>query len=508
MIQVPLLLGSLLASPLTVARAESPVFSVDAVWISRFEASSASVDGGRKSEVEARATELRSALETALGSDYVVVARQDVPAFADYSAEIYLKSCPPAQIYGCAYVVADRAKADWALAGTVAPGEGTALDITIGFVFVPDGRVVYSLGATVEAQDIARFAKNLVPLVHQVFIDRGTERDVREGKKVAPYVLDHDAVEAALTGLGDELKLLDGKVSAGLLERPKFTQVDLAEYEGRDDGTPWDRYGMDQQEYLRFRNAGVPLRTWREKGAGRRGQRWGSLGLGGGGGPFGSLFDARWALDPTTLNVVQVEQLQQTFGGGGGALELSVGIGVTPTLDVGLWYSRQGAPYQYRFHVQVAGSLDPLSDAQQTRMQGVFWGGQATWVPFPTSRARPRAQLGFSRWVGVPIDRVSQLPQTITPMAAPKRAFLSFGPGGELDLAKSMAAFADLHLLVPLSGASEERSHQGAIGLVEDPQLSSVLGVGFQLVVGVRLHTSRLWSKVQTVADQETETED
>ena len=83
------------ATPTAWAQEEEPaetsfgMFEVHSVLVASFEADQPFLD--------AEATRVSGLVREALGQSYVVLGMEEVPAFPDYGADVYLRSCPDGQ---------------------------------------------------------------------------------------------------------------------------------------------------------------------------------------------------------------------------------------------------------------------------------------------------------------------------------------------------------------------------------------------------------------------------
>ncbi len=67
---------------------------------------------------------------------------EEVPAFGEHSAQVYLESCPPGDQVGCAWVVAKRVGAAYGLTGEVeARADGTT-QVSVTVIDVPGAREI------------------------------------------------------------------------------------------------------------------------------------------------------------------------------------------------------------------------------------------------------------------------------------------------------------------------------------------------------------------------------
>jgi hypothetical protein len=482
------MLASLLLALLTdTAYAQAMTF--DPVFVSRFVP---------ETDAEEKAGEhLRTLLEERLSREFLLIARAEVPAFEDYTSEVYLQSCPKDEFFGCAFVIGSRAQAEWVVAGQVSAGSSGS-DVTVVFIDVTDSRMVFSFEATVSPANEKAFADGVASLMHKIVAGAGEERDIRgaiedPAERAAREKLQREALAASLSDLEGDLGAMARTVVEGEIENPRLTKDDLArKYTGSDEAKPWDRVGMSEAEYVRFRNSGKDLSTWRLLKHGRFGRIVVSAQAGPSGGPFSQQFDGRWGLNETTLALQEVDEFQEVENGGAIGAGLELAVGVHPWIDVGFGFIWRTGEYTYLFNQEVEGQVptepDPtyVDDAITSTMSSFEYVGRVRFVPMSTYSYRPFAQVGLGTWKGTSLDRIVEPPRYIAALAAPAATFLELGAGGELDPSKVLTVFAALQLQVPLAGQFVQEYQDGPPTIVNRAEPDGPRGGGAELMFGVR----------------------
>jgi hypothetical protein len=485
-----LLLGAV-AAP--AARAQDEVapqeaFSLDTVFVSRFQASDPSL--------RPQADAARVMLERRLGSEFIVLARDEVPAFEDYSAEVYLSSCPPDQFFGCAFVIGERASAQWVITGELTDGlDGPQVDLS--FVDVADSRLVFSFSAEWSDSSAAVFGDTVADLLGKIVAGAAVERDIREESAEQKAKRERDEIEAlrqSLAGVEDELGALERSLVVERIEAPKLTEEQLRAYRESEEAPPWERLGMSESTYVRYRNSGMSLARWRELSRGRSARVLVAASAGTAVGPWSQEFDGRRGLDNSNLQPIEIDQWQEVSRGEGLLLDLELGFGILPELTAYGSAAYRIGRFDYRFFNEVEGQTPPDVPEVQTAVLDTWqWAGRLEFAPFPTWTARPTLTGGLAFWAGRPIQKVSQLPASIQPMATPNQVFLELGPGGEMDLGRSMTLFIRGMFELPVAGNRIQEYSEGRAVLTTRADPDGKAGLGVQLSAGLRVRIGPLW---------------
>ena len=196
--------------------------------------------------------------------DVSVIPVDTVPPVHDMVAATYLDSCPPGQQVGCAFVVGEVAAADYALTGTVqSDAQGTRVEVTI--IDVLSSREAMSFVAVLGAGEDARFAEGVASVLTAVIRgDAGRVEDIRD--LTVAEAPDYSAAAAQLAQLSDaqlgDIETQTSRVGA-VIVLPQVTAEEISDRMDREGVKPWERLGLGPDEYLRWRNSGEDLETWR-----------------------------------------------------------------------------------------------------------------------------------------------------------------------------------------------------------------------------------------------------
>ena len=490
-----LLAALALAASATPALAQE-AFHLDVVFVSRFLATPASL--GPESDV------LRGRLEQELGSAFLVVPLDAVRPYEDYSAAIYLENCKPAQYTECSYVIAARAKANWAISARYTaeqPADPLAdREVEVSIIDMATTRAAVTFTAAISAGGEDAFVQGVAAVLQKVINGDHDLTDVRlrppdarqardqkrkEDAVVARDIVADNDIDGVMRGVNDDEKL----------KKQKLTETDLTHYDDRDDAAPWERLKMSREEYLRFQNSGVTLERWRELSKGRTRQLLLRAELGGGAGPYLHSFDGRWALDPTNLQVAEVSVFQEVKSGGTGQGQFEVGFGLSPTLEISANMSIRTGSYAYYFHQEVVGTPEP----EGQRFQQPWWtsslGLRAYISPKPQASLRPSYHAGVAWWSGASPNQVLGdvgMPVYVSalgPFDKPKAMLLEGGGGVELKAGKNVDLFARSTLQLRVAGGEVLATHDGADQLIYDfyePDPSGPFGLEIAAGVLVR----------------------
>jgi len=286
---------------------------------------------------------LRTYLSDALaGSEEIdVVAVEDAPDYGEYSALVYLQSCPPGETTGCAWVVGQAAGAEYALTGTVeATARGNRVELVV--VNVTDTREALSFGLEVEVGEDEAFVAGIADLLEAVIRgEAGLSEDIREVSDDPYQVMEEAAafnaliaaeLEALQEQLGADIDLAD--LTGRSIDRPKYTLEELTAEMGAEGAKPWERLDMSPNEYLRYKNSGMTLPRWREAAAGRQWQLILRPAFGLHRGLLSASYYGHYALESEFLSTVETYAWQSLEPATGGRFGGWLGFGVHPAIEV------------------------------------------------------------------------------------------------------------------------------------------------------------------------------
>lgn len=434
---------------------------------------------------------LSSVLEAALVTEdeIHVLPLDDVPALVDVEARLYLECCPPGQQAGCAYVVADHAGAAYAVGGSLRVGDP---DIAVHLVLVDVGeaREAVAMDLALPPGEDERLMAEVAELLGRLIRGEiGRLVDIREdGRLLEGRALDPGELEQVLAeGLGSRrLRRLRTGLSVAM---PTFTPQDMERMKAGAEGlTEWERLGMNERAYLRWRNSGLDLTSWRRLQAGRALQVLVRPHAGFLWGPLEGSYLARIAMDPT---LVETYAWQGTSGAVGGGYGLDLGFGLTPAVDL-----EGGVQVAHsRFHVlvqqEVVGEPVLPREPTTTANTALLLTAGLRVVPTPARALRPLLGAGVVFWRGTGVDDhtdLSSLQLDIPRFPAPRLLGPRALVGAELRLGPrwDMVAQVPMMLLV----GTQWGLHDEDAGYLSDKDVCPVgppFAAGLELGIQARL---------------------
>ena len=390
-----------------------------------------------------------------------------VPPVHEMSASLYIESCPPGQHVGCAFVVGEVAAADFALTGTVeSTTDGTRVEIVI--IDVLASREAMSFVAVLGVGEDERFAEGVASVLTAVVRgEAGRVEDIRDlSVSVAP---DYSGAAAQLAQLTSELGDVEAMVSRSgtLIEAPKVTVEEISERMDREGVKPWERVGLGPDEYLRWRNSGEDLETWRARHDGRKGRLLLRAGFGFFRGPSDGVYRGVAAMENRELQVVEGYSWQTMASGSGLLSEFSVGYGITPEIEVGGLVGLASGQYQTRVEtivfdavtgrVQDSGEAGVLTYTNSNHYLGAY--GQ--YVFRPAMSFRPLVGLGALYWVGDTVDGKEEVSESLGTFDAPHLWMVQVKGGAELKLSDHLDLFVHIPVTINIAGASSDVFNKG-----------------------------------------------
>lgn len=425
------------------------------------------------------------------------------PRFEEYDARIYMDACPPGEVIGCSFVVAERGGAAWAVTGSVTPAD-EGHRVTVDILDIDDARVVVSFQVTLAAGPDAAFAE----AVRKVLLaamrgEIGQVRDIREEGDDGDEEVYATPEELArqLAELSGELGDLGAVVSAprGAIERPTYTVKDIAERMQGEGPKPWERLGMSPGGWLRYKNSGLPLDAWRRLAAGRSLQVLVRPMLGWWRGPFDQGFHGRYAYD-NQLTVVDTYSAGFVTTGDGFAPQLEAGFGLLPVLDVAV----AGGVVPGHITVDVSSTEAQATPVIYQSLTG--WGGaRATFAPFPVWRARPTVGFGLTAVRPPRADQLVALPAQVSPVEGQWLVYAEGSVGAEVRVAPRFDLFLRVPVDVLVAGANlrESRTTTTAALVPEPPRPGGAVAVGALVGGQVRIGGRRVRASALDALDEE-----
>ena len=288
-----------------------------------------------------------------------------------------------------------------------------------------------------------------------------------------------------------ELETQEGDVERQRLEgqRQKLSKADLEALRAGEQAKPWEAVDMSEGEYRRYSNSGKLLGEWRRLRRGKFGQLIGRLSIGGGVGPYGQYMDGRYLIDDTTLQRTYREQYQFASQASHFDVDLELGFGVLPFLEISGHYSFHNSQFRYVFNQEKVG--DPVIGAPEDKevkraISSSSVGLRATVDFFQTKPVRPTLHGGLTSWTGTSWDQIiGGLP--LEPFENNTVLLAVLGAGGEVTTGKYLDLFARGQLDMPIAGRRSQRlvDGRGALQSPADVTMFQTSNVGFSFHVGV-----------------------
>ncbi|MFZ5478780.1 MAG: hypothetical protein ACOZNI_18555 [Myxococcota bacterium] len=420
--------------------------------------------------------------------DIAAITVDDAPAFDEYAARTYMDACPPGEIVGCTLVLGSRANATLAVTGTVL-ALPTGARVQISILDVAGARVMLSFKSDLAPGKDADFAAGVAAvLVAAAHGDIGGLDDIRDEAEDVEERPSNDEIAAQLAELSDEL----GEISEVLdqpreeIKAPALTAEDLEKQAKREGIKAWERLGLTQEQYLRYRNSGLDLPTWRKRATGRAMQlhlrAFGGYWLG----PTDATYYNRYAYDASLVveDSYTARAVRNASGVSGG---LEVAFGLTPFLDLGA----AGGLALGRLTVDISSVESPTSPV--VLEQTVAWLGPRVAVTFlPTSAVRPTVGGGVT-FVNVPAPGGTvQVPEQAYAFPATWLVYGQAFAGAEVRLDDRVDLFARFPVDVKIAG-STLAEHQDTTNAAPEVADAAAAGpehgapLGFSAVVGVQV---------------------
>ena len=480
-------LVALAGSPLALAQEPAPVMQFDRLLVAPVRAPDAQA---------ADAERLYGLLEAELARSWSITAAADTPPFADYDAPTYLAACPPGQYAGCTLLVAQRAEVDWAIALELTPREGGG-QLHVTFVDVGASQELFSVGLAVGAGRDAAVLRSVAGLLDRVVHGDFHQGDIRTlpaedpAEKAQREAERRARVTASLEQLERELGDVEvGEV--GVLDPPRLGRADLDRWRDAEGAAPWEQAGLREGAFLRYKNSGLDLETWRRRAAGRAGMVLLRAEAGVGPGAFSQTYQGWVALDDALA-----------VGGTDARLEVTRGQSVTAGGELGLgvcsWLELSGGAWMTTGSFTATVDQDVEGDPVQLPgepirqpMTTARFGGGATFAPWPAASARPTLGVAVTTWTGKgftpPDPRLSRFD-------APTLTLLEPQLGGEVRASDHATVFARVAVSLPVGGQPVRSETVGGSTLPSPVLPGDGPGVGIQLRAGVQARLGPLWGR-------------
>ncbi len=426
------------------------------------------------------------------------VGVDDVGLVYDTSADLYLSSCPPGDEVGCAFVVAEVARAEYALTGTV-DSVGDASRVEVVIIDVLDSREVIRFQADLALGDDEVFAEGVARVLTAVVRGEvGRQDDIRPEDD--PGAAAEDAARRAeiqrqLNDLAGEIGDVSTLTTREQLEveRPKVTIDDLADQMDSEGVKPWERLDMGPKEYLRYKNSKLSLGEWRDRALGRKGELIFRVGLQLGTGPTHGEYYGVYARSDQTLAVVDAYSYQAVTSGSGFGAQGSVSYGLLPFLEAGVHIGTMSGRYGVLMDSYVVGDDHTLGDPEDHSNQVLTLGPQVLGNLLPTSTVRPVVGVEGGLTIGTRVTSRYLLTEDslLDGFSVP----LLWSVGGRVGAEARLSDMVDVFLHLPfgavIAGNTSDKTRVGSDGLdpgdiLSPPSLSPIYA-GVTLGVQVRL---------------------
>ena len=418
----------------------------------------------------AEAGRLSALLIPYLEPRYVVTNVDQVPPWPDYSARIYMESCPPNQYSGCTLVCGDKAGVKYSVGGVLTRAYN-GVNVDLVFIDNQSSREVLTFGVALNGSNDQSLLSAVDTILAKIVAGAFAQIDLR--------IIDTDPAEREKleSAKRDILaaSLAELERAAGAIERQDtevshetLTKEQIARMEQQEQAKPWEQVGMSPNEYRRYRNSRKPLERWRELQRGRMGQLVGRVGIGGGLGPFGQEMDGRYTYDDT-LTVAEIAQFQYISQDTHFDVDLELGFGILPFLDITGMFGYKNGSFRYTLNQERVGEPAFVKEPVQVGLGSWQAGVRASIVPLVQSSVRPAAHFGVAYWQGTTWQKHIGGIDALVEMKEMSMVFMQAGPGVEVTMGPLVNLFARGFVDVPLSDTKVEAISEGTPGSLQLP---------------------------------------
>jgi hypothetical protein len=411
-----------------------------------------SLDGGSAALAGILPGAVESKLATVEG--FTVVPLDRVGPIHDTTAEMYLASCPPGQDAGCAFVVAEVAGAEYAIAGTVAEtAEGTSVEVSIVDVLASEEVIRFEI--ILAAGDEALFAERVAEILVRILRGEiGRHRDLR-------WLLSREELAQAEA----ERRELFAKLSRDV-----------------------DREMAGVSVVTRAPRRSIRV-TDVARSLGRQGQVLLRPTVGYARGPVMGAYDARYAREagPDGFTVAESYAYQATASGGGAEVGAAIAYGVLPTLDVGVEAGLAFGRYSVEIGAETVGEAAGQTRPEEYPNRTFFVGPAVSFVPFPDWSVRPSIGGSIAWWRGTAVDDHVTPPAETGAFGPPSMFVASIVPGAEVPLSRSVDFIVRVPFTSVVAGRGAKTRHTGGGVFAEIPEPPALAPLGVGVVVGLQV---------------------
>lgn len=472
-------------------------FDLNSVLVATFEA--------EQPFLEAEAERVRELVADALADSYLVIGMPEVQPFENYTADVYLRSCPDGQYVGCVFVVGGRAQTDWGVGGQIRAVSG-GYEAKLLLIDVKKAQLVTETDVVLDGSNDDDFKAGIRQLMDAVVagqLDILDERAIEEAEREREEEADRFATDVAGDQLSEEeeeaepIKRGRDGGDAGL-GGGRVTRKELDDLESSGDA-PWERAGLTRGQYRMYRRSGEKLRDFKHRVDGRKGQILLRLGGSFGYGSVGQNHELWYIRDNEDITrildqgAVQAQSAELNAGG-----HVEIGVGILPWLEAGVHVGMRTAPYGYRFFESITGIESEFPAPEVKWTSSLATGLHIGFAPLPAAIARPLFQVGVSYWAGNKVTRVAGSQETaglLSEEMLPNNWLLADAHvGAEIGLGKTVALWVRGDFEVPIAGRNLQAFNRGDLASL-DPRPSQVssrhVGVGGSLGLLFRFDVGR-----------------
>jgi TolB-like protein len=402
-----------------------------------------------------------------------VIPMWSVPAVHNMSAQVYLESCPPGKQVGCAFVVGSGAGASYALTGTVLSSE-TSTQVEITIIDVASSREALSFVATLGLGEDERFAEGVAAVLVAVARgEAGRVEDIRDLSVAAAP--DYSAAVAQLAQLSGELGDIRAQTdhSGAVIIPPVITAEEISDRMDSEGVKPWERLGLHPDEYLRWKNSGEDLVSWRTRNNGRKGKVLLRTGLGLVRGPVDGRFRGIWVKDisedNTGTSVTEAYAWHSMEAGTGFVTEVAVGYGITSEVEMGMQFGFATGKYRTVVDSKVTGNSSGDGLEESYANSSSYIGPYVQSVFRPAHRFRPLVGGGVVVWTGTTVDKHEDVVEAYDTFSQPTIWVMQLKGGLEFEVSKLVDFYLHVPVTIGLGGGSVDTFKSGPVGEAKDP---------------------------------------
>jgi hypothetical protein len=431
--------------------------------------------------------------------EITVVSLGELGNIGDVSALEYASSCPEGEFVGCAFILSESANAKLVLTGQITAYDNNTL-VEVYVMETSTSAELINFQVRYGPGDDLVFAEGIARVVQAVIRGDITQSaDIRGMLQTGAIGPDIEQASADLSQLDQEIggvNTIDER-EEGIVARDEYTMDDFAADMDSEGTKPWERLDMSPREYLRYKNSGRPIYEWRELASGRKSQLMIRPGIGFGQFPTDTTYYARAALSAQTLELAEVYAWQSAQTASNAFGSISVGYGLTPSLEVSFQVGLAGANFTLDAHRITEGDFSSASAPETRPARSLHAGPQVLYAFMPTSSFRPIAGGFMSIWRSssiedhfVPLDYLPNGDPSLDPFLPPTAVLAGGIAGVEVKMGEQL----DLWLHIPIGATvatfnapSTYESGSGILEELDDPSTPNIASAAIQIGIQVRM---------------------